>query len=209
MTARQRSFYYRSLVAPSLISPCCTYAGAIFLAAATFPIKLGLTFLELPKALTQVAFRLVLGAAGVLAFAQLKRAAASAFSPSIATCFALLTATQFHIIFYMSRPLPNVLATTITTWGLAEWVRGRHPRRALVLLTLASVIFRCDAIMLAGLVGLHMLATRKVSLLSGVAAGAGAAALGLAVSVAVDSFFWRRWLWPEGEVLWFNTVLNK
>ena len=62
---------------------------------------------------------------------------------------------------------------------------------------------------LAGLMGLHMLLTRQVKLHQGIAYGLVAGAGSLLLSVACDSWLWQRWLWPEGEVLWFNTVLNR
>lgn len=198
----------RPLSLPTHI-PVRAYAGAIALSVLTFPFKLAATAFSLPKIWVQVAFRIVLGAANVASFALLKSAAAEAFGNHTATCFALLTASQFHLPFYMSRPLPNSLALVVTTAGLAAWLRGGRPYRAIGLLTFAAVVFRCDAILLAGLVGLHLLATRQVSFLAGMCAGAAAAVTGLALSVGVDSFFWQRWLWPEGEVLWFNTALNK
>lgn len=79
----------------------------------------------------------------------------------------------------------------------------------LLLLPLLQVVFRCDVLLLLGLVSLQLLASRQVSLVAGVAGGLAAVVASLAASVAVDSALWARWLWPEGEVLWFNTILNK
>lgn len=62
---------------------------------------------------------------------------------------------------------------------------------------------------LAGLIGLHMLLTKQISIPAGLLTGAAAAAISLGMTVVVDSWFWQRWLWPEGEVLWFNTAQNR
>lgn len=72
-----------------------------------------------------------------------------------------------------------------------------------------QVVFRCDVILLVGLVGLHLLASRRITLKRGVAHGLAAIAASLALSCPVDSLFWGRWLWPEGEVLAFNTLFNR
>ncbi len=72
-----------------------------------------------------------------------------------------------------------------------------------------QIVFRCDMLPLAGLIGLHMLLARKISVQVGLVTGAVAAAFSLTLTVVIDSWFWQRRLWPEGEVLWFNTAQNR
>lgn len=139
--------------------------------------------------------------------------------------FAVLCMIQFHLPFYMSRMLPNTFALVLTCFGFGYWMRvladdsnratpetgkvSKNSFKTVALLTCAAIVFRCDAIIVVGLVGIHMVLTRRVTLVQGISLGVLSCLVSLVVTVLVDSYFWRRWLWPEGEVLYFNTVLNK
>lgn len=130
--------------------------------------------------------------------------------------FGLVCMLQFHLPFYMSRMLPNTCALVLTCFGFGYWMRvlrgvGKKTDvyATVLILTCAAIVFRCDAIILVGLVGIHMVVTHKVTLGKGIWIGILSCVGSLVVTTLVDSYFWRRWLWPEGEVLYFNTVLNK
>ena len=53
--------------------------------------------------------------------------------------FAALCISQFHLVFYASRPLPNTFALVLCCAASSYWLRSKHPRRTLLLLTVAAV----------------------------------------------------------------------
>ncbi|KAG2573729.1 hypothetical protein PVAP13_7KG272855 [Panicum virgatum] len=73
----------------------------------------------------------------------------------------------------------------------------------------AAVVFRCDMILLLGPIGLALLLSRSVSLLEAVKYCVSTALICIGFTMLIDSIMWRRILWPEFEVLWFNSVLNR
>jgi alpha-1,6-mannosyltransferase len=73
----------------------------------------------------------------------------------------------------------------------------------------AMVIFRCDMLVLVASMALVMLLGREISFLPTLLLGVGSCSLALAISLLIDSFFWQQWMWPEGYVLYFNTVENR
>ena len=106
---------------------------------------------------------------------------------------------QFHWLFYSTRTLPNTFASLLVTWAVGCWIDGAV-RPAIRLLTIATVICRAELVLLLGPLALTCLVNRQVGFVELISLGLPTAAAALAVSVCVDSVFWRRMLYPEGEV---------
>lgn len=177
------------------------------------------------KAAALVVVRCVLGLAWAASLLRLRRGAETRLGKQAGTWLVVLTLSQFHLPFYASRPLPNVLASVPAHWALAWWLEdgagGRTGRaavpaslglRAVALLAASAAVVRCDLLLLLAPLGLSAIWSfpRLVEgLRRGVAAGLAGVAAALCLSLPLDSALWQRPLWPELEVLLFNTVHNR
>jgi alpha-1,6-mannosyltransferase len=90
------------------------------------------------------------------------------------------------------------------------------------LLAFAGCVYRSELILLALPLGgvfivlallskllALLLFGRKIELLHSMRIGLASVAASLLLSIPIDSHCWRKLIWPELEVLYFNTFLNK
>jgi alpha-1,6-mannosyltransferase len=195
-----------------------TFAGALVLAGASSPFT---SVLSSPDQLQMLA-RAILGLANALALLSLRSAVDTAYGKIAGRWFVLFQASQFHVMFYASRTLPNMFAFTATTVALRSLVlaksvaskstRSQKRRRlALYLLTVAGVVFRSEIAILLAMETIVLLVQQRASLTKEVIpAGVAGAAIGLLVTVSVDSFFWQSFpTWPEWTGFYYNTILGK
>lgn len=195
-----------------------TFTGAVVLAGISSPFS---NFFA-SSANLQIFVRAILGLTNAGALLYMRYAVETAYGKAAGRWYILMQASQFHVMYYASRTLPNMFAFTLTTVAQRNLImvkasaarsqRSIKRRRvALYLLTIAGVVFRSEIAILLAAETMYMLAQKRVSLAKEVIpAGMLGASVGLLATVIIDSFFWQRFpLWPEWVGFYYNTILGK
>ncbi|CAM9274569.1 unnamed protein product [Chrysoparadoxa australica] len=185
-----------------------TFVGSLMLSLSARPFHWLVKLSGAPLIWEQYWIRAVQGCYVYIAFSRFNAAVAGRYGGDAASFTALVTAVQFHLPFYMTRTLPNTLAMPLVLLALEAWLFGRYTT-ALGFLAVATVIFRCDILILLAPLTLQILLQRQVSLRDVVWIGSTWGVGALSLTVCVDSILWERLIWPEGAVLLFNTVENR
>ncbi|KAI1733960.1 Alg9-like mannosyltransferase family-domain-containing protein [Xylaria scruposa] len=187
-----------------------TFLGPVFLAGISQPL---ITLLGFQHA--QLVVRALLGLINSVALLVFKHNLERSFGRSTARWYAVLQASQFHILFYASRPLPNMFAFPLTTLAFSQLVPHPDPRKqgirykvAIALLTMATAIFRSELAILMVTVSLYGLLVPHISLTQIIKPFLAFFALALFISVPIDSYFWQKPLWPELWGFYYNAVLG-
>ncbi|WBW72106.1 dolichyl pyrophosphate Man7GlcNAc2 alpha-1,6-mannosyltransferase Alg12 [Schizosaccharomyces osmophilus] len=122
--------------------------------------------------------------------------------------FLLIAAAQFHLVYYMSRPLPNVYGLVLTNSALTLLLSGKY-YTSISVLVFAAVIVRSEIFLLLSVLSLCLLGQRRVHLVRLFVIGVLSSATALAFTVFIDSWFWGTWCWPELQAFAFNVLEGK
>ncbi|KAF5874303.1 putative alpha mannosyltransferase subunit protein [Botrytis fragariae] len=184
-----------------------TFFGALSLAAVSKPI-----ILLTQGKYAQVIVRGVLGLFNAACLIRYRNGLTGAFGVDVGRWYMALQVTQFHVLYYASRTLPNMFAFGLTTLAFTEFLPatgGSRPGVGIFLFVFAGVVFRSEIALLLFTQLAYLLVLSRISLKTVIPAGIQSAILALAVSVPIDSYFWQKPLWPELAGFYFNAIQGK
>ncbi|CAG4986484.1 unnamed protein product [Colias eurytheme] len=185
-----------------------TFIGPLVISALSSPVVVLLHLFGINKFWTQYVVRLTLALIVIAAWSRLRSTLQKLFGNTFAWWFTTITVSQYHFMFYMSRPLPNIMALPLVLLAFDGWLSGKY-KQFIVSAGASIVIFRSELAMLFGLFLIIDLYFKKITILELMKIVAPAGAGLVLLTVIIDSIFWGRLVWPEAEVFWFNTVMNK
>ncbi|KAI3647988.1 hypothetical protein MP228_008209 [Amoeboaphelidium protococcarum] len=213
---------YDHLQFPGVVSR--TFIGALVLSAVSYPtISLYRLIAPCHSSLhDQVIVRISLGLLTAFALGVFRRSVQKHYGWLCSVMFTLLSVSQFHLMYYASRTLPNIFAFNIVMVSFSVWMdlhslvqksvkaRNQIIDQLIWAAAIAGIIFRSELIILyLPLFAMEMFVWRTVGISRLLWSSLKAAVACLVLTITIDSYFWQRWLYPEGEVLWFNTIQNQ
>lgn len=123
--------------------------------------------------------------------------------------FFIYLITQFHLMFYSSRPLPNfIMALPLSNLTFA-WVLEGYYQWSLILISFTSIVFRLELGALTLGLGLAIFGYKQLKFLQIIKFSMIGTGLGIISSLIVDSYFWQYLCLPEIESFIFNVINGK
>uniref|UniRef100_A0A0N5BJ45 Mannosyltransferase n=1 Tax=Strongyloides papillosus TaxID=174720 RepID=A0A0N5BJ45_STREA len=152
--------------------------------------------------------RIGIGISLLISFLNFARTIEKHFGKETALFLRLITASQFHFLFYASRPLPNTFAFIPILYIYSLILDGRYSR-AIKIATFTTFVIRFDTILLFGPLFIPILLAKKIKFTSAFYNGITSLVVSLLITIPLDSLLWKRLIYPEGEVIMFNVIENK
>ncbi|CCH44815.1 putative dolichyl-P-Man:Man(7)GlcNAc(2)-PP-dolichyl-alpha-1,6-mannosyltransferase [Wickerhamomyces ciferrii] len=122
--------------------------------------------------------------------------------------FIALTISQFHLIYYSSRTLPNFIVLPLINFAISKIITNDYST-GISILSFATVVFRIELLALTLSLGFTLFVFKKVSFGQLVKSSIIGGVIGILISGGIDSFFWQRPLVPELESFIYNVIDGK